>query len=116
MELKEAIKLCKRNGGSILNGSNLLTSDYILSKHYRFSSEDVLADWEYEPPQESAFQKWNCEAPVTWMDGIGERRRSWNASNDAIHELVNKCITGIFGGEYMVCIDVLKKIKSLKED
>lgn len=113
MELKEAYMKARIGDTVELKGViSFVKSDSFSYDSQKYSIElgnCMSEDWRVVPkPRVSAFQKWNCKTPVSWMDEIGERRRGWNA---AIDEVVVMLPSG-----YVHPGKVTDKIKALKED
>jgi hypothetical protein len=132
----EAIIKCEKNGGRFrkhLSDHWIILTDtpakiVVFEKdgdRLSICPEYFRSKWIYEPPKESAFQKWESGfRRVSNQDLVVElyRKEGWNACSDAAHETVNKCLAGEMlnpqgSGETCFILEtrVLNEIKELKE-
>jgi len=94
--LQEAIERCRDNGGRCrrhdlnecwvyVGGTGAVM--YQENRHdAKFLAYDFETTWIYEPPKESAFQKW-VESSLHYSLGSGVdtgRKEGWNAAIDAV--------------------------------
>lgn len=119
--LEEAIELCKENGGRFTNkGKRLyawfvhLPNGYIVTedkgKRIELNSDLYKSTWIYEPPRQSAFQKWVkgkhvYAAASEKLHRFEGRKEGWNAA-------LNKCIRILIEEDVNA---ILKKIEDLRE-
>ena len=122
--LQEAIKRCRENGGIFFRKDLWGTPRH---KQYVWipneivllegkcdtlwpSVDDILATWIYEPPKQSAFQKWNSETePRADIFQHPEcRKEGWNALSN---HLVQVSLYHWFNEEPYISVDQIKELK-----
>jgi hypothetical protein len=94
--LQEAIKRCKENGGRFYAKSHkpdvtkwkVYNNDVVDindCEFFNLEANDFDYTWIYEPPKESAFQKWNGSwTECHCAECIKRRKEGWNAAIDAV--------------------------------
>lgn len=111
--LQEAVELCKKDGGYFYAKKAMYPVRYSLdSEGYIISNSDdgrlwdtaFKETWIYEPPKQSAFEKWNSEHGAVKM----YKKEGWNA---AIDEVLNKCLPGVFEDPEMFFRNKIKRTK-----
>jgi hypothetical protein len=107
--LQEAIKRCKENGGRFSESDNpynewwVINDKYVVAEgniydDFKLEIEDFDRTWIYEPPKQSAFQKWVKEAkdgdgnPCQCKDCFGDKKEGWNAALDEVMREKPFCI------------------------
>jgi hypothetical protein len=107
--LQEAIKRCKENGGRFrkhLSDNWIVLTNTPAKKAVFEKDKDEMdmcaeyfeATWIYEPPKESAFQKWAVSLPSNLVNADRLRKEGWNAH----HEAVKKTIQTRGGDTYVI--------------
>lgn len=96
----EAIERCRKEGGRFRNSQNdtpkawviVLHDGRVVSEdggiHLNIWAQDFTEEYVYEPPKQSAFEKWNSQRPVAqqvdYRDIIRERKNGWNGALDEL--------------------------------
>jgi hypothetical protein len=101
--LKEAIELCKKNGG-VMYKKDLwgtpqhekyyymeIQDEFVVSWERTgrrvFTPTEITAVWIYEPPKQSAFHKWVVSLPSNLVNADKLRKEGWNAAIDEVLKL-----------------------------
>lgn len=121
--LREAVELCKKNGGRFRSKSEAIGMIFYINNHGEIKNAggrdnsklnfilhptDFDLTWIYEPPEQSAFQKWNSSGMNYHENRIEyqERKKGWNAAiTKTLDILINEDIN-----------NVLEKVTKLKEE
>jgi hypothetical protein len=117
VSLQEAIELCREKGGVfysspshkwiVSRGGNVV-SQKDASMDFTLYAEHFEQTWIYEPPKQSAFQKWESELyPTNETSWSRSRKEGWNAAIDEVLKL--KAPAGYWH-------ETDSKIKALKEE
>lgn len=102
--LQEAVKRCKENGGrfylkdaktpcfyKITTDGHIITNDNGYVENMKIWVAAFESTWIYEPPKQSAFQKWYktevCSVSESDDWRVRLRKEGWNAAIDAVFEL-----------------------------
>lgn len=112
--LQEAIEISEKNGGGrfaqmdslpfpwiiLLSNGWVVTEDK--GERVELNNEIFKATWIYEPPKQSAFQKWNQQDKDSVQTVC--RREGWNAALDEVLETMT-----IYGGGLRDLVEKLKE-------
>ncbi len=79
MTLQEAIELCKENGGRVISKNGIFNMSREELDEMTFSADEILLEWVYEPPKQSAFQEWSQHLDKYPRDSENLKKEGWNA-------------------------------------
>ena len=119
MSLSEAIAQCKKEGGTMRSWGQESGCRYDIERDVMidpqgntmpgYTHTDVVTQWIYEPPKESAFNKWNRSFAIDEID-LASRKEGWNAAINAGLQ------TGIIAPSVEYVKPWFDKIRKLRED